>query len=104
VSYYIIHIPTYSSSNEIESIVVVFIYLLLTLGRVVEYNRDYVCLMHDLLNGTTLAQEIVVSPDFSVTEILATKNHKLYYTFLHDAFKSQRLLRPTGDQTGSDTN
>jgi hypothetical protein len=37
-------------------------------------------------------------------EILAIENHKLDSTFLHVAFGSQSLLKPTGDQTGSDTN
>jgi hypothetical protein len=32
------------------------------------------------------------------------EDHKLYRTFLHVAFGSQSLLKPTSDQTGSDTN
>jgi hypothetical protein len=52
----------------------------------------------------TLAQEIVASLIFSVTEILAIENDKLYGTFLHVAFRLQNLLKPTSDQTGSDTN
>jgi hypothetical protein len=52
----------------------------------------------------TLIQEIVASLIFSVTKILAIENHKLYCTFLHIAFGSQNLLKPTSDQTGSDTN
>jgi hypothetical protein len=60
--------------------------------------------LDDLSNGATLAQKIVVSLVFPVTEILAIKNHKLNNTFLHVAFGSQSLLKPTGDQTGSDTN
>jgi hypothetical protein len=60
--------------------------------------------MYDLPNGATLAQEIVASLVFPVTEILAIKDHKLDSTFLHIVFRSQSLLKPTGDQTGSDTN
>jgi hypothetical protein len=39
-----------------------------------------------------------------ITEILAIEDHKLNITFLHVAFRSQSLLKPTGDQTGFDTN
>jgi hypothetical protein len=104
VSYPIIHIPTYSSSNEIKDLVVIFIPLQLTLGHVVECIGDYVCLLDDLPNGATLAQRIVASSVFSVTKILAIEDHKLNNTFLHVAFGSQSLLKPTADQTGSDTN
>jgi hypothetical protein len=52
----------------------------------------------------TMAQEIVVSLIFSVTEILAIENHQLDCTFLHVAFGSQSLLKPTGDKTSYDTN
>jgi hypothetical protein len=52
----------------------------------------------------TLAQEIVASSVLPTTEILTIENHKLNNTFLHVAFKSQSLLKSTGDQTGSDTN
>jgi hypothetical protein len=45
----------------------------------------------------TLAQEIVASLIFSVTKILAIKNDQLDSTFLHVAFRSQSLLKPTGD-------
>jgi hypothetical protein len=51
-----------------------------------------------------LAQEIVASSVFPVTEILAIENDELYCTFLHVAFFSQSLLKLTSDQTGSDTN
>jgi hypothetical protein len=71
---------------------------------VVECIRDHVRLLDDLPNGTALAQEIVASSVFLVTEILAVEDHKLNITFLHVAFRSQSLLKPTGDQTGSDTN
>jgi hypothetical protein len=52
----------------------------------------------------TLSQKIVVILVFPITEILAIKYHKLNSTFLHVASGSQSMLRPTGDQTGSDTN
>jgi hypothetical protein len=52
----------------------------------------------------TLAQEIVASLVFSVTEILVIENDTHDITFLHVAFRSQSLLKPTGDQTSSDTN
>jgi hypothetical protein len=55
----IIHIPTKSSSNEIKRLIVIFIPLQLTLGRVVEHHRDHVRLLYDLPNSTTLAQKIV---------------------------------------------
>jgi hypothetical protein len=71
---------------------------------VVEYIGDHVRLLDDLQNGATLSQEIVASSVFPVTEILAIEDHKLNNTFLDVAFRSQNLLKPTGDQTGSDTN
>jgi hypothetical protein len=71
--------------------------LQLTLGRVVECVGDHVRLLDDLPNGATLAQEIVASSIFSVTEILVIKDHKLDSTFLHVGFKSQSLLKPTDD-------
>jgi hypothetical protein len=88
----------------IESLLVVFIPLQLTLGRVVECSRDHVRLLDDLPNGTTLTQEIVVSLIFSVSKILTIKNHQLDCTFLHIVFGSQSLLKSTSDQIGSDTN
>jgi hypothetical protein len=84
--------------------VVISIPLQLTLGRVVECIRDHVCLLNDLSNGAVLAQEIVTCSVLPITEILAIKNDKLHSTFLHVAFGSQSLLKPTSDQTGSDTN
>jgi hypothetical protein len=51
-----------------------------------------------------LAQKIVASSVFPVIEILAIEDHKLNGTYLHVAFVSQSLLKPTSDQTGSDTN
>jgi hypothetical protein len=70
----------------------------------VDCIRDHVRLLDNLPNGTTLAQKIVVSSVFLVTEILVIEDHKLNDTFLHVAFGSQSLLKPTSDQTGSDTN
>jgi hypothetical protein len=52
----------------------------------------------------TLTQEIVASSVFPVTEILIIENHQLDSTFLYVVFISQSLLKPTGDQIGSDTN
>jgi hypothetical protein len=60
--------------------------------------------MYDLPNSATLAQKIVASSVFPVTEILAIEDDKLHNTFLHVAFGSQSLLKPISDQTGSDTN
>jgi hypothetical protein len=84
--------------------VVISIPLQLTLGRVVECIRDHVCLLNDLSNGAVLAQEIVTGSVLLITKILAIENDKLHSTFLHVAFGSQSLLKPTSDQTGSDTN
>jgi hypothetical protein len=66
--------------------------------------RDHVTLLDDLPNGAALAQEIVAGSVLSITEILAIKNDRLHSTFLHVAFGSQSLLKPTSDQTDSDTN
>jgi hypothetical protein len=55
-------------------------------------------------NGVTMAQEIVADSVLLITEILVIEDHKLNSTFLHVAFRSQSLLKPTGDQIGSDTN
>jgi hypothetical protein len=100
----IIHIPPKSSSNKIKRFVVVFIPHQLTLGCVVECRWDHVHLLYDLLNGTTLAQEIVVILVLLITEILTIEDYKLYDIFLHVTFGSQSLLESTSDQTTSDTN
>jgi hypothetical protein len=71
---------------------------------VVECIGDHVRLLDDLPNGVTLAQEIVAGSVLLITEILTIEDHKLNNTFLHAAFRSQSLLKPTGDQIGSDTN
>jgi hypothetical protein len=57
-----------------------------------------------LINGATLAQKIVMGSVLPIIEIFAIEDHKLNNTFLHIVFRPQRLLKPTGDQTGSDTN
>jgi hypothetical protein len=100
----IIHSPTYSSSNEVKRLIVVFITLHLTMCHVVEHRGDHVCLLYDLLDSTSLTQKIVASSVLPITEILVIEDHKLSNTFLHIAFESQSLLEPTSDQTGSDTN
>jgi hypothetical protein len=100
----ILHIHTKSSSNEIKSLVVIFIALQLTLRSIVEHRWDHVCLLDDLPDGTSMAQKIIASSVFLVTEILAIENHKLYNTFFLIAFGSQSLLKPTSDQIGSDIN
>jgi hypothetical protein len=71
---------------------------------VVECIRDHVRLLDDLPNGVTLAQKIVASSVLLVTEILVIEDYKLNSTFLYVNFRSQSLLKPTSDQTGSDTN
>jgi hypothetical protein len=60
--------------------------------------------MDDFPNSMTLTQEIVVSMIFLVTEILVIEDHKLDNIFLHIVFRSQSLLEPISDQTGSDIN
>jgi hypothetical protein len=70
----------------------------------IECIQDHVRILDDLPNGATLAQEIVASSVFPVTEIIIIEDYKLNNTFLHVAFGSQSLLKPTGDQTGSSTN
>jgi hypothetical protein len=71
---------------------------------VVECIRDHVRLSDNLSNGATLAQEIVAGSVLPMTEILAIEDHRLNNTFLPVAFGSQSLLKPTSDQTSSDTN
>jgi hypothetical protein len=74
------------------------------LGHAVECIRDHVRLLNDLPNDAALAQEIVAGSVLLITEILSIEDHKLHNIFLHVAFGSQSLLKPTGDQTSSDTN
>jgi hypothetical protein len=70
---------------------------------VVECSQDHIRLLDDLPNDTTLAQKIVTSLILLITKILAIKDHKLNINFFHVAFRSQSLLKSTGDQTGSET-
>jgi hypothetical protein len=70
----------------------------------VECIRDHVRLLNDLSNGAALAQEIVVGSILPIIKVLAIENDKLHNTFLHVAFGSQSLLKPTSDQTSSDNN
>jgi hypothetical protein len=44
--------------------------------------------LNNLPDGMILAQEIVVSSIFLVTEFLAIKEHMFYGTFLHVTFRS----------------
>jgi hypothetical protein len=60
--------------------------------------------LNDLPNGAALAQEIVAGSVLPITKIIAIEDHKLNNAFLHVAFRSQSLLKPSGDQTGSNTN
>jgi hypothetical protein len=71
--------------------------LQLTLGHVVECIQDHIHLLDDLLNGVALAQEIVAGSVLPITKIIAIENDKLQNTFLHVAFGSQSLLKPTID-------
>jgi hypothetical protein len=99
----VIHIPTYSSSNEISSIVVVLVPLHLTLGCIVKHRWYHVRLLYNFPNGVTLAQEIIASPISTITKIVTIEDHKLDDTFFNVAFGSQSLLGTTSDLTGSDT-
>jgi hypothetical protein len=70
----------------------------------VECIKDHVRLLDDLPSGAALAQEIVAGSVLSITEIFTIENDKLQSTFLHVAFGSQSLLKPTSDQIGSNIN
>jgi hypothetical protein len=72
----IIYIPSKSSNNEIESIVVIFITLQLILSRVIECSGDHVRLLDNLPNSMILTPEIVTSLIILVTEILVIENHQ----------------------------
>jgi hypothetical protein len=67
-------------------------------------DHKNISLLYDLPNGTTLAQEVVVSSILSITKIIVIEDHKLYNIFLHITFGSQSLLEPTSDQTDFDIN
>jgi hypothetical protein len=71
-----------------HNFIVVLVPLHLTLGRIVKHSRDHVSLLNNLSDGTTLAQKIVASSVFPITEILAIENNELHGTFLHVAFGS----------------
>jgi hypothetical protein len=58
---------------------------------VVECIEDHVRLLDDLLNGVTLAQEIVTSLVLPIIEIIAIEDHKLKNIFLYVAFRSQSV-------------
>jgi hypothetical protein len=88
----------------VKSLVVVFIPLQLTMCRIVERHGDHIRLLYDLPHGTPLTQKIVVSSVLPITKILTIEDHKLYDTFLHVTFGSHSLLKPSSDQTGSNTN
>jgi hypothetical protein len=82
----IIHIPTSSNSNKIQSFVVVLVPFHLTLGCVVKCCRDHISFLDNLPDGMTLTQEVVASSILPVTEILAIEDHKTHDNFLHVAF------------------
>jgi hypothetical protein len=100
----IIHIPTKSGSDKVQSLIVVLVFQQLNGGCILKSRGDDVCFLYDLPNRTTLAQDIVASLVFPITEILTIEDNELHDTFLHVTFGSQSLLRTTSDLTGSDTN
>jgi protein-arginine kinase len=83
-----IHISNLSSSNEIQGFVVVLIPLQLTTRCILKHYRGHVCFLFNLSNGTTLAQEIIVSPVFPIIKILVIEDNELHDTFLHVTFGS----------------
>jgi hypothetical protein len=93
-----------SSSNEIQSFIVLLIHLQLSLGCILKRCQDHVPCLYDLLNSTSLAQQVVHCSVLSITEIFTIENHKLDDIFLHIAFGSQSRLRINSDLTHSDTN
>jgi hypothetical protein len=99
-----IHIPTKSGSDKVQGIIVVLVFCQLSSSCILKHRGDDVCFMYNLPNGTTLAQEIVASLVFPITEILAIEDNKLHGTFLHVTFGLQSQLRITSDLTHSDTN
>jgi hypothetical protein len=98
----IIHISTYSSSNEIQGFVVVLIPLQLTIGCILKRCRDDVPYFYNLPNSTSWAQQVVPCSVLSITEIFIIENHN--GTFLHVTFESQSRLRTTSGLTFSNTN
>jgi hypothetical protein len=99
-----IHIPTKSGSDKVQGHIVVLVFHQLSSGCILKCHGDDVCFLYDLQNGTTLAQEIVVSLVFPITEFHDIEDNELHITFLHIVFGSQRRLRTTSDLIYSDTN
>jgi hypothetical protein len=61
-------------------LIVVFIPLQLLLGHVVECCRDHIRLLHDLPNGTTLAQEIVASLVLPIPRALSIDGGPMWFS------------------------
>jgi hypothetical protein len=85
----VIHIPTKSGSDKVQGLIVVLVFCQLSIGCILKHRGDDICFLYNLPNSTTLAQEIVASPVFPITEILAIEDNKLHDTFLHVDFGSQ---------------
>jgi hypothetical protein len=100
----VIHIPTKNGSDKIESLIVVLVFHQLSSSCSLKHRGDDVCFLYDLPNGMTLAPEIVASPVFPITKILAIEDNELHNTFLLVAFRSQSQLRTMSDLTHSNTN
>jgi hypothetical protein len=100
----VIHIPTKSGSDKVQGLIVVLVFHQLSSGCILQHHRDDVCFLYDLLNGMTLAQEIVMSPIFPITQIPVIEDNELHDTFFHVAFGSQSQLRTMSDLTRSHTN
>jgi hypothetical protein len=98
----IIHISTYSSSNEIQDFVVVLIPLQLTIGCILKRCRDDVPYLYNLPNSMSWAQQVVPCSVLSITEFFIIENHN--GTFLHVTFESQSRLRTTSGLTFCNTN
>jgi hypothetical protein len=100
----VIHIPTKSSSDKVQGLIVVLVFHQLSSGCILKRRGDDICFMYDLPNDTILTQEIVASPVFLITKILIIDDNELHDTFLHVAFGSQNWLRTMSDLTRSNTN
>jgi hypothetical protein len=72
----IIHIPTKSGSDKVQGLIVVIIFHQLSRGCILKCHGDDICFLYDLPNGTTLAQEIVTSLVFLITEIIAIEDNE----------------------------
>jgi hypothetical protein len=99
-----IHIPTKSGSDKVQGLIVALVFHQLSSSCILKHRGDDICFLYDLLNGTTLAQEIVMSSVFSKTKILTIEDNELHGTFLHVVFESQSWLRTMSDLTRSDIN